>query len=129
MEEETEFEGVDEVRYRVPVTCSSALRISRLIRLKIRDGTAEPVSRGQIPRREREQGIIRFSSSADHEQNWQPYLVDPCSCNMMCGNTYDGGGRRYELHTTGSRVKVLLLHIAVGNNIILKYLGISNPAL
>ena len=38
-----------------------------------RDGTAEPVSRDQIFRRERGQRIIHFpGSAADHEQNWQP---------------------------------------------------------
>ena len=41
------------------------------------DGTAEPVSRDQILRRERGQGNINFPSSADHEQDWQPYPVDP----------------------------------------------------
>ena len=44
------------------------------------DGTAEPVSRDQILRRERGQGNIHFPSSADHEQDWQPYPVDPYSC-------------------------------------------------
>ena len=44
-----------------------------------RDGTAEPVSRGQILRRERGQGNINFHCSADHEQDWQPYPVDPYS--------------------------------------------------
>ena len=42
-----------------------------------RDGTAEPVSRYQILRRERGQGNIHFPCSADHEQDWQPCLVDP----------------------------------------------------
>ena len=42
-----------------------------------RDGTAEPVSRDQILRRERGQGNIDFPCSADHEQDWQPYPVDP----------------------------------------------------
>ena len=42
-----------------------------------RDGTAEPVLRDQI--REREQGNINFPCSADHEQDWQPYPVDPYS--------------------------------------------------
>ena len=32
-----------------------------------RDGTAEPVSRDHI----------NFPCSADHEQDWQPYPVDP----------------------------------------------------
>ena len=35
-----------------------------------RDGTAEPVSRDQILRRERGQGSINFPFSADHEQDW-----------------------------------------------------------
>ena len=38
-----------------------------------RDGTAEPVSRDQILRRERGQRIVHFPcSAADHEQDWQP---------------------------------------------------------
>ena len=47
-----------------------------------RDGTAEPVSRDQILRRERGQGNIYFPCSADHEQDWQPDLVDLYSCYM-----------------------------------------------
>ena len=47
-----------------------------------RDGTAEPVSRDQILRRERGQGTFDFPCSADHEQDWQPYPVDPHSCYM-----------------------------------------------
>ena len=45
-----------------------------------RDGaTVEPVSRDQIfaGRRERGQGNTNFPYSADHEQDWQPYPVDP----------------------------------------------------
>ena len=42
-----------------------------------RDGTAEPVSRDQILRHARGQGNIHFPCSADHEQGWQPYPVDP----------------------------------------------------
>ena len=42
-----------------------------------RDGTAEPVSRDQILRHARGQGNIIFPCSADHEQDWQPYPVDP----------------------------------------------------
>ena len=41
-----------------------------------RDGTAKPVSRDQLLRRERGQGNIHFPCSADHEPDWQPYLVD-----------------------------------------------------
>ena len=44
-----------------------------------RDGTAEPVSRDQILRHARGQGDIHFPCSADHEQDWQPYPVDPYS--------------------------------------------------
>ena len=50
-----------------------------MIRLT-RDRTAEPVSRDQILRREREQRSIIFPLySADHEQDWQPHRVDPNS--------------------------------------------------
>ena len=38
-----------------------------------RDGTAEPVSRNQIFRRERDREISIFPYSADHEQDWQAY--------------------------------------------------------
>ena len=44
-----------------------------------RDWTAEPVSRDQILRHARGQGNIHFPCSADHEQDWQPYPVDPYS--------------------------------------------------
>ena len=44
-------------------------------------GTVEPVSRDLILRRERGQGSINFSLfSADHEQDWQYYPVDPYIC-------------------------------------------------
>ena len=48
-----------------------------------RDGTAEHVSRDQILRRERGQGKMHFPCSADHEQDWQPYPVDPYPCNVL----------------------------------------------
>ena len=48
-----------------------------------RDGTAEPVSRDQILRGERGQGNIHFPCSADHEQDWQPYPVDPRVCVVL----------------------------------------------
>ena len=44
-----------------------------------RDGMAEPVSRDQILRHARGQGNISFPCSADYEQDWQPYPVDPYS--------------------------------------------------
>ena len=57
-----------------------------------RDGTAEPVSRDQILRHERGQGVF-FPCSANHVQDWQPYPVDPFSC-YMCDHTY--------IHTHGN---------------------------
>ena len=50
-------------------------------------GTAELVSRDQIFRRKPGQGKNIFPCSADHEQDWQTYLVDPYSC-YMCDQTY-----------------------------------------
>ena len=55
-----------------------------------RDRTAEPVSRDQILRRERGQGNMIFSCSAEYVQDWQPYPVDPYSC-YMCNHTYIHG--------------------------------------
>ena len=52
-----------------------------------RDGTAEPVLRCQILRHVRGQGNIHFSCSADHEQDWQPYPVDPY-CAICVDHTY-----------------------------------------
>ena len=52
-----------------------------------RDGTAEPVSRYQILRRECKQGNIHFPCLADHLQDWQPYPVEPYSCYMW-NHTY-----------------------------------------
>ena len=57
-----------------------------------RDGTAEPVSRDEIRRRERGQEYINYPCSADLVQDWQPYPVDPYSC-YMCDHT---------LHTNNS---------------------------
>ena len=52
-----------------------------------RDRTAKPVSRDQILRRERGQGKNNFPCSADPEQDWQPYPIDPCFC-YICDHTY-----------------------------------------
>ena len=41
------------------------------------DGKAELLWRDQILRRERGHGNIHFLCSFDHEQDWQPYPVDP----------------------------------------------------
>ena len=54
-----------------------------------RDGTTEPVSRDQILRHARGQGNVHFPCSADHEQDWQPYPVDPYSeLYVMTIHTY-----------------------------------------
>ena len=56
-----------------------------------RDGTVETVSRDQILTHERGQGNIHFPCSADHEQDWQPYPVDPYTLAMcMCDHTRQG---------------------------------------
>ena len=52
-----------------------------------RDVTAEPISRDQILRHERGQENVNFPCSADHEQDWQPYAVEPYS-GYMCDDTY-----------------------------------------
>ena len=49
-----------------------------------RNGTAEPVSRDQILRHARGQGNVHFPCSADHEQDWQPYPVDPYPYSAIC---------------------------------------------
>ena len=55
---------------------SLSMEMSRLTR----DGTVKPASRDQILRRERGQGKNHFPRSASHEQDWQPYPVDPYPC-------------------------------------------------
>ena len=45
----------------------------------MRGGTAEPVSRNQILRREWGRGKYYFPCLADHEQDWQPCLDDTYS--------------------------------------------------
>ena len=50
-----------------------------------RDGTAEPVSRDQILRHAQGQMNVHLPCLADHEQDWQPYPVDPHSaiCDVL----------------------------------------------
>ena len=64
---------------RNPVSISTRFSLSMEMIELTRDGTAEPVSRGQILRHSREQGNIQFPCSAGHELDWQPYPVDPYS--------------------------------------------------
>ena len=70
-----------------------------------RDGTAESVSRDQLFRRKRGQGNIHFPCSADHEQDWQPYPVDPYSC-YVCDHTHT--------HTYTYILSTCLLHTNSG---------------
>ena len=53
----------------------------------MRDGTAEPVAR---PNSQARTGIVEyyFPCSADHEQDWQPYPVDPYSAICDDQHTY-----------------------------------------
>ena len=60
---------------QVSTRFSLSMEMSRLTR----DGTAEPVSRDEILRHARGQGNVHFPCSADHEQDWRPYPVDPYS--------------------------------------------------
>ena len=69
---------------RHPIRFSLSMEMSRLTR----DGTAEPVSRDQILRHARGQGNIHVPCSADLEQDWQPYLVDPYSAIHTYIHTY-----------------------------------------
>ena len=54
-----------------------------------RDGAAEPVSRDQILRANEGKGNnTHFSCSADHEQDWQRYPVDPYFAILHDDHTY-----------------------------------------
>ena len=88
---------------------SLSMEMSRLTQ----DGTADSVSRDQILRREHGQGNIIFPCSADHEQDWQPYPVDPNSC-CMCGHTHIAGAKDHPAYNTSIIVciRVYFLYIA-----------------
>ena len=44
-----------------------------------RTGRSNPSSETQFSGSNEDREIYKFSSSADREQDWQSYLVDPCS--------------------------------------------------
>ena len=68
-----------------------------------RDGTAEPVSRDQVIRREQgQQGKNTFPCSVDHEQDWQPYPVDLCCCYMCEDYDHTWAWRMSELGRDGT---------------------------
>ena len=70
--------NLDSFKTPLSTKFSLSMEMSRLTQ----DGTAEPVSRDQILRRERGEGNIHFPCSADHVQDWEPYAVYPYSCYM-----------------------------------------------
>ena len=51
-------------------------------------GDEQNASRDQILRHARGQGNINFPCPADHEQDWQPYPVDPYSAIIRDDHTY-----------------------------------------
>ena len=63
----------------------------------MRDGTAKPVSRDQVLRREPRQGNINYLCSADHKRDWQTYPVDPYSA-LYYDHTYIFIRARLEFH-------------------------------
>ena len=62
---------------RNPVSKHQIQLVWKIIRLTW-SGTIEPVSWDQILRHERGQGE-NYPRSADHEEYWQPYPIDPYS--------------------------------------------------
>ena len=83
-----------------------------------RDGTAEPVSRDQILRHARGQGNIHFPCSDNHEQDWQPYPVDPYSA--ICDDhvvvvVVDSHIQRIALATEETTVTQKVIHKPLSN--------------
>ena len=60
------------------IVVDDSARVWRMSRLT-RDGTVEPVSRDQMPRREQRQGNMHLPCLVANEQDWQPCPVDPYS--------------------------------------------------
>ena len=79
-----------------------------------RDGTAEPVSRDQILRHVRGQGNIMFSCSADHEQDWQHYPVDPYS-GYVCDYTYTNPAVNTPRPSRGTRIESCHFIVLIGD--------------
>ena len=69
-----------------------------------RDGTAEPVSRDKFSGASGDRGILfYFPCSADHEQDWEPYPVDPFCC-YMCDHADIEHKRSFPLAITARSV-------------------------
>ena len=80
-----------------------------------RDGTAEPASRDQILRHVRGQGNVHFRCLADHEQDWQPYPVDPYSA--ICDDhtsSQRGPEKRKKKSDKFKHSYVFILHMILG---------------
>ena len=105
---------------------SLSMEMSRLTR----DGTAEPVSRDQILRRERGQRNIHFPWSADHEQDWQPYPVDKLWPYLVhgtrCMNSSTPSTSRQSLHQKKMSIlysSKLVSPVSYALSVVLDYLG------
>ena len=70
-----------------------------------RDGTAKPVSRDHILRRERGQRNAHFPCQADHEQDSQPYPVGPYSA-ICDDHTYIDTLRMGEVRYGGRKIQI-----------------------
>ena len=94
-----------------------------------RDGTAEPISRDQILRRERGQENIISSCSADQEQDWQPYPVDPYSCYCICDDHtwYGAAGQLYSCGCASSTRSKIMLSCSMPRLLVLIAQIYSNP--
>ena len=95
------------------------------------DGTAEPVSRDQILRRERGQRIIHFPcSAADHEQDWQPCPVVRTIHTNIVLNTHTAVVTHIHIYayytTTLNRAR---MHISPKKQIYLVYKSIQTAVL
>ena len=96
----------------------------------------DSVSRGQILRRKRGEGNIYYPCSVDHEQDWQPYPVDPYSAmyndrtfshlslyGVMGGRKSRGGGPGilpaifYFFSPSHKGPPVILLYVFFGHGI------------
>ena len=98
---------------------SLGMEMSRLTR----NGTAGPVSRDQILRHAQGQGNIHFPSSSDHEQDWQPYPVDPYSA-ICDDHTYINTYIHTYIHTYYAKesiIVIILQEIDTHSTLLLSY--------
>ena len=91
--------GTREESRKLALDLAWSIEMSKLTRV----GTAEPVSRGQILRRERGQRFIHFPCSAadDHEQDWQPCPVVRAIHTNIVLHTHTAVATHIYMHITG----------------------------